>query len=105
MAAALSGWLREYAEIVLGAAFVALIFAWQWQFGRFDPLSRPPTALQRLFGIRWEDWEGMSWEDKMAVFGRQKIVTLVWAAVTLAVFLWAAAIGIGASLRPPAAVR
>ncbi|MBT9258736.1 MAG: hypothetical protein KM310_03115 [Clostridiales bacterium] len=72
----------------VAAFFLFLLGLYQWQVGSFSPGKRKPTFLLRLLGITWDDWDTLTWEEKMAVYRKVSRVQMAFAALTLATLLF-----------------
>jgi hypothetical protein len=72
---------------VIGAllALAGLVILWEITFSA-DPRVNPHPFVLRWIEPPWDDWDALSWEQKMRIFRRRLWVH--WAFVLLAGGLW-----------------
>ncbi len=77
--------INQWVLITLLATAV-LIYVYQKNFAELDPRkNRQPWLFRYLED--WEDWNSLSWEEKMAIFRRRQKVHWVFVIVAMLLIL------------------
>lgn len=73
-----------------------LIVAWEVSFNT-DPRVNPHPFIIRRFEPEWDDWDALTWDQKMQIFRRRQIVH--WGFIVIVGALWVGLFLLGALQR------